>query len=823
MIVYDKYSFNTNREIDPNGFLRVEMSNITKAQIRPYLGREIPSYKDFNLDPNKVYNVLCPKEELEKAAKTFNNLPLTREHIEVDVDDVPKEKIVGSLGDHATVDGGYLKNNLIIYDKKDIDLVLSGKKKELSCGYRYTPVQESGEYEGQHYDFKMTDIVGNHVALVKQGRAGRDVMVADSSKGLLETMKEKIIAVFDNDLVEDAEEKKEEVEWITVKGNHIPVGKGQSKEEAVKSFIEGKKDGGSEKKSNQKKPELYVSTENDENGQYYTVKAKAQKKRDMDIPLKRFDTQKEAFEYKDEMDKKFDNMAKKIDALNASAFKEIEEEESSKKEDISESAHEFNGGHFERYEDFASELKEAGFEDVSKYGDEDEIIIEKDGKKFRLSFEADFEQENNKNKYNAKSINITDVEEVKESKKEEIKGNEEYIKRGEEAKKEFPDFDVASPEEFKELTGLSPAEFEKKYPVKEKESSKEDDYISIAKKNFNEGDVVMFGRGHEGQIVSIDYDKEVVEVEDLDEDECVKVKLKKLVEKNFKNGKSVYDADMSKQEKVGVVMKEFKEGELKSGSGEKVTDPKQAIAIALSEADKVAKDEIPEKAGKPEKAGEENALQQGEKKMAEEVKEEVKTEEKVETTPAEEKPVEDACSKDAEIKKESEEEVIEDEEEKDDLKGKEKKAFAEGVDYGEKKEKEEPKKLDSEHESEGAKKADEEEKEEKKEEMAKDTALVMDADALRAEGREQAMADFKARDCARKSVRSIVGDVDIFAFDSAEDIYKFACKEAGMNLDEIVSFKDAFAGLQAGKMKLALDASPVSGSNEECFKNIRLA
>ena len=107
--------------------------------------------------------------------------------------------------------------------------------------------------------------------------------------------------------------------------------------------------------------------------------------------------------------------------------------------------------------------------------------------------------------------------------------------------------------------------------------------------------------------------------------------------------------------------------------------------------------------------------------------------------------------------------------------------------------------------------------------MAKDSDLVMDADALRAEGREQAMADFKARDCARKSVRSIVGDVDIFAFDSAEDIYKFACKEAGMNLDEIVNFKDAFAGLQAGKAKLALDASPVSGSNEECFKNIRLA
>jgi hypothetical protein len=38
------------------------------------------------------------------------------------------------------------------------------------------------------------------------------------------------------------------------------------------------------------------------------------------------------------------------------------------------------------------------------------------------------------------------------------------------------------------------------------------------------------------------------------------------------------------QEKVGATMHEFKEGKLKSGSGKKVTNPKQAIAIGLSEA-----------------------------------------------------------------------------------------------------------------------------------------------------------------------------------------------------------------------------------------------
>ena len=39
------------------------------------------------------------------------------------------------------------------------------------------------------------------------------------------------------------------------------------------------------------------------------------------------------------------------------------------------------------------------------------------------------------------------------------------------------------------------------------------------------------------------------------------------------------------QEKIGEVMHEFKEGTLKSSSGDKVTERKQAIAIGISEAE----------------------------------------------------------------------------------------------------------------------------------------------------------------------------------------------------------------------------------------------
>ncbi|MDF2460970.1 MAG: hypothetical protein K0S68_373 [Candidatus Saccharibacteria bacterium] len=42
--------------------------------------------------------------------------------------------------------------------------------------------------------------------------------------------------------------------------------------------------------------------------------------------------------------------------------------------------------------------------------------------------------------------------------------------------------------------------------------------------------------------------------------------------------------DDKAQEKVGETMHEFKEGKLKSSSGDKVTNRKQAVAIGLSEA-----------------------------------------------------------------------------------------------------------------------------------------------------------------------------------------------------------------------------------------------
>jgi hypothetical protein len=159
--------------------------------------------------------------------------------------------------------------------------------------------------------------------------------------------------------------------------------------------------------------------------------------------------------------------------------------------------------------------------------------------------------------------------------------------------------------------------------------------------------------------------------------------------------------------------------------------------------------------------------------------------------------------------------------------------FAEGVSYGEKLEKEEPKKLDSEHESEGMeKKLDGDEAvEEVKDACGKDEELPVDEENLdelmkdpkfkaafemgvrygekrekadpekidadhEREGMEKALgedsmkkihdsifAKVRGINAAAKKVRPLVGEIsDPLAFDSAEAIYKFALEKTGKNV-----------------------------------------
>ena len=72
----------------------------------------------------------------------------------------------------------------MVWAKDGISGVESGDQKELSSSYHYRADMAPGKYEGQDFDGTMREIVFNHVALVKKGRAGPDVVVGDSADEL---------------------------------------------------------------------------------------------------------------------------------------------------------------------------------------------------------------------------------------------------------------------------------------------------------------------------------------------------------------------------------------------------------------------------------------------------------------------------------------------------------------------------------------------------------------------------------------------------------------------------------------------------------------
>lgn len=174
----------TVRRVDANGFLHVERSNISKANVCPYYGREVPGWEALGLDPERVYQFYRDPDELARGAASFNNLPILSQHVPISSDDLPQDLIVGSTGTDAAMDGPYLTNSLVIYEQGAIDGIELNRKRELSSAYRWRPDMTAGEAEGLFFDGVMRDIIGNHVALVFEGRAGPDVLVGDEAMKL---------------------------------------------------------------------------------------------------------------------------------------------------------------------------------------------------------------------------------------------------------------------------------------------------------------------------------------------------------------------------------------------------------------------------------------------------------------------------------------------------------------------------------------------------------------------------------------------------------------------------------------------------------------
>ncbi len=168
------------RSRDVNGWLHVKDCRISKANVCPYLGKEIPDSEAMGLQPEQVYYLYRDASALRAAAASFERAPLMMMHVAVTADQPNKPYIIGAVS-NVRWQAPYLVADLTVWDGAGIEAIESERQDELSPGYHYRAEMSSGTHEGERFDGRMLDIVANHLCIVDVGRTGPDVIVNDAA------------------------------------------------------------------------------------------------------------------------------------------------------------------------------------------------------------------------------------------------------------------------------------------------------------------------------------------------------------------------------------------------------------------------------------------------------------------------------------------------------------------------------------------------------------------------------------------------------------------------------------------------------------------
>lgn len=166
--------------------MEVRDNPISKEGVFPYLGSEIPGAPTLRLGGrrNRFGLDLARQETID----SFKLMPFIDEHEVLGASGMPAERkgIQGTIGEQVYFDPPYLRGNIKIHSSAAQSLIKAGKV-ELSPCYGCDWVAESGTFEGKPYQYIQRNIMGNHLALVEEGRTGPDVAVQDHRKFTLDS------------------------------------------------------------------------------------------------------------------------------------------------------------------------------------------------------------------------------------------------------------------------------------------------------------------------------------------------------------------------------------------------------------------------------------------------------------------------------------------------------------------------------------------------------------------------------------------------------------------------------------------------------------
>jgi hypothetical protein len=160
-----------------DGYLVADV-RCARTGVQTYRGAEI------GLNDRETVTVYRPPEEVfsRDSKISFAHKPVTVGHpAEPVTADNWKRYAVGDVGDEIVEDGGYLRVPLKLMDAGAIARVEAGER-ELSMGYSASIEMRDGVTpEGERYDAIMKDIRINHLAIVPQGRAGKECRIGDEA------------------------------------------------------------------------------------------------------------------------------------------------------------------------------------------------------------------------------------------------------------------------------------------------------------------------------------------------------------------------------------------------------------------------------------------------------------------------------------------------------------------------------------------------------------------------------------------------------------------------------------------------------------------
>lgn len=154
-------------EVTPEGYLRA-WATIARTGVQMYTDADGSVRREYR-----------PEEEVSspESLASFAGKAVTLEHPPILLDSAnTKNYQIGFSGTEVVYDNGFVRAVMTITDKDAIEKIMRGDAKEVSAGYRVEFDPTPGvAATGENYDGVQRTIKGNHIAVVRRGRAGPQV------------------------------------------------------------------------------------------------------------------------------------------------------------------------------------------------------------------------------------------------------------------------------------------------------------------------------------------------------------------------------------------------------------------------------------------------------------------------------------------------------------------------------------------------------------------------------------------------------------------------------------------------------------------------